>query len=30
VTFHRAFDDCLELGAALEALIRVGVTSVLT
>ncbi len=30
VTFHRAFDDCLELGAALEALIRVGVTRVLT
>lgn len=30
VTFHRAFDECLELGAALEALIRVGVTRVLT
>jgi copper homeostasis protein len=30
MTFHRAFDDCLELGAALEALIRVGVPRVLT
>ncbi|HEV2671232.1 MAG TPA: copper homeostasis protein CutC [Gemmatimonadales bacterium] len=30
MTFHRAFDDCLELGTALEALIRVGVPRVLT
>jgi copper homeostasis protein len=30
MTFHRAFDDCLELGAALEALIRLGVPRVLT
>jgi copper homeostasis protein len=29
-TFHRAFDDCLELGAALESLIRLGVNRVLT
>lgn len=30
LTFHRAFDDCLELGAALESLIRLGVNRVLT
>lgn len=29
-TFHRAFDECLELGAALEALVRLGVNRVLT
>src|SRR5262245_29989883 len=29
-TFHRAFDECLDLGAALEALIRLGVNRVLT
>jgi copper homeostasis protein len=29
-TFHRAFDDCLELGAALESLVRLGVNRVLT
>ena len=30
VTFHRAFDECLDLGAALEALVRLGVNRVLT
>ena len=30
VTFHRAFDECVDLGAALEVLIRLGVHRVLT
>lgn len=30
VTFHRAFDECLELGPALESLIRLGAHRVLT